>query len=199
MTKDLLKYIKQLHPVVLDTESKFMFFGIRKAGLHSVYRYLLKYRSITRRDCRILWDHRITITDIDEIFKFTIIRNPWDRVVSAFHALQQARRPRIDKGINFRHFIKTTFKDKGISCDPHFEFQHPKFYFNGNIFVDYVARMENIKEDWRKIASIINCPDTLPHKYKSNRGPYRSYYDDECKEIVQNIYQKDIDLFEYKF
>jgi len=141
----------------------------------------------------------MSITDVDKIFKFTIIRNPWDRVVSAFHDLQQAKRRRIDKKMDFQYFIKAIFKDKGISCDPHFEFQYPKFYFDGDIFVDYVARMENIKEDWKKIASIIDCPDVLPHEHKSNRGPYHDYYDNECKDIVYNIYRKDIELLSYEF
>lgn len=197
--KTLLDHITQLHPVVLDTEGKFIFFGIRKVCLHSVYKHLLKLRAITHRDCRNLWMYRLTATDLNTIFKFTIVRNPWDRVVSAFHALQQARRPCISKEETFQHFLKTTFRNQGISCDPHFEFQHPKFYFNDNIFVDFIARLENIKEDWRMIASKIDCDPILPHEYQSKHKHYQDYYDDECKEIVGNIYHKDIELLGYKF
>lgn len=197
--KTLLEHIKEIHPVVLDTEGKFMFFGIRKVCLHSVYRHLLKMRSITRRDAHNLWTYRLAGTDINTIFKFTIVRNPWDRVVSAFHALQQAGRPCIGRRETFQHFIMTIFQSKGISCDPHFESQHPKFFFNGSIFVDFIGRFEKIKEDWAKIASIIDCDPILPHKYQSKHEHYTHYYDEECKEIVQDIYIKDIELLEYEF
>jgi len=197
--KTLLKHIRQLHPVVLDTEGKFIFFGIRKCCLHSVYRDLLKLRAMTYRDCRNLWTYRLAITDVNKIFKFTIVRNPWDRMVSAFYALQQAGRPCIGKGETFQHFMKTTFCDKGILCDPHFEHQYPRVYFKGQVFVDFVARIENIKKDWEIIASAIDCSPVLPHKNRSQHGPYRDYYDDECIDIVYNVYRKDVELLGYEF
>jgi len=192
------EYIRSLHPVVLDTENKFLFSGIRKCCLHSVYRHTLKHRAITQRDCRILFNHRMNITNLDDIFKFTIVRNPWDRMVSTFHFLQNWRN-RIPKKETFKYYVKTVFKHYGTRCDPHFEHQHPHFYFEGKIFLDFVARYENLKEDWVEIAKAINCDPVLAHKNRSKHKDYRTYYDLECAEIVENIYKTDIDLLGYKF
>ena len=193
----LVEHIRHLSPVILDTDDKFLFIGTRKVCLSSVYD-CLGARNINRKDRKNLWKHKIATTDISKLFKFTIARNPWERMVSSFHYLQQELR-RINKQVKFQEFVKTKFRKKGVSCDSHFEYQYPKFYFDGEIFVDFIGRLERIEDDWKYIASKIDCDPMLPHENKSRHNPYQEYYDNECIEIIGDIYQKDIELLGYKF
>ena len=193
----LTQYTRTIHPTILDTKGKFIFFGIRKNCLCSIQLETLKDR-IIKDKWRSQWKKQMAKADINKVFKFTIVRNPWDRMVSSFHYLQQGLH-RISEKETFKHYVKTTFKKHGINRDSHFEYQYPHFYFNGKIFVDFIARLENIKEDWAKIAGIIGCDPVLAHINQSKHDHYRAYYDDECREIVGNVYKKDIELLGYKF
>jgi hypothetical protein len=139
-------------------------------------------------------------------FKFTIVRNPWDRTVSAFHYLQQIidKEPKsyadsIDKKETFKHYIKTTFATKGVKANHHFHHQYNNAFYKGKQFVDFIGRFENLKEDWKIIAAKINTNDTLPHINASKHQHYKTYYDDECIKIVADIYKQDIKFFGYKF
>jgi len=197
-----LKNYIRLQTPILDHQDKFIFLFNRKVGTHSVARHLLKDRCIIRKDASRTWAEKIklySVNDIDKIFKFTIIRNPWEKVVSAFHALQQYSKWKVPSDWTFCEFVKTVFKDKEIRFDIHFIYQYPKVYFEDEIYVDYVARMENINTDWKFIAKKLGCSSVLPHKNKSKHKPYQQYYDNECKEIIGNIYRKDIELFKYEF
>ena len=41
---------------------------------------------------------------------------------------------------------------------------------------------------------------TIGHKNQSDsKRPYRDFYDDECKETIRNLYQQEIDRFEFTF
>ena len=70
----------------------------------------------------------------------------------------------------------------------------------GNIAVDFIGRFENIKEDFKKITDKLNIKRTLKKTNTSKRKEdYRLYYDEETKAIVNEVYRKDIQLFNYEF
>ena len=71
---------------------------------------------------------------------------------------------------------------------------------NDNILVDFIGRYEKFQDDWRYICKKINIsPEDLPVTHKTSKNHYTEYYDDETREIVAEIYAKDIDYFGYKF
>ena len=191
-------YIRKLRPV-LDKENKFLFFGNHKAGLTSVNRTLLKDRVINWKSFKKNYYKefdKYSDEEIQNMFKFTIVRNPFDRLVSAFFYL---RKHNIIPKKEFIDFIKQDIAVKGPDVDPHVHFQYPSAYYEKNVFVDYIARLENIENDWKVIASSIGCPPKLPHRNRTNHKPYQQYYDKESVEIVKEIYRLDIRWFGYRF
>ena len=207
MEYNITQYIKS-RAHILDKQSRFMFLASRKCGTQSVCRYLLKDRCIVRKDSPNTHSKKIngySNLDIEYIFKFTIVRNPYERVISAFHALQQysQRKGKVPADIDFKIFVKEILSKKGIEYDVHFEPQYPNlFYFTetGKVpVVDFIAKLENIDEDWKYISSIIKCDSVLPHKNKSEHNHYSSYYDEETKDLIDELYKTDIQLLHYKF
>jgi len=68
----------------------------------------------------------------------------------------------------------------------------------GNLFPDFVGKMENIEEDWTKLQEI--CPLKLPeikHLNETKHKDYRSYHNEKTIKIVRRLYSEDLQLFGY--
>ena len=211
----LKKHIYRQRPA-LDIKKKFIFFSNNKVAKRSILWNQLKNRAIMRTTGETsnykVFINSFTDKQIQQIFKFTITRNPWDRTVSAFFYLKYlAQTLSVRKSLircagelinpneTFKNFIKTKLAIHGSHINAHFHNQHPNAFFRNKPFVDYIAKFENIKKDWAYIASKIDTNPILPHDNKSEHKHYTEYYDNECIQIVKKIYQKDIELLEYDY
>ena len=200
MNSSLLKHIKQQSPV-LDKKNVFVFFSNNKVAQTSINRHLLKDRCIVRKDDHQGYDAKLDSIDFGSAWKFTIVRNPWDRTVSAFFYLKKhfSRLSMDIRSMSFEHFVINVLQKHGSALDAHFEFQFPKAFHDGNCFVDFIGRMEKIESDWETIARSISAPPDLPHRNKSKHKDYRSYYSPKTVEVIMDLYSEDIDKFGYSF
>ena len=137
------------------------------------------------------------IKNYEEFFKFSFVRNPWDRAVSLslFHSAEKQK----DKDMSKSEFQKV-LTDRMQSSPPWFKNQ-TDYITNkdGEITVDFIGRFENLEQDFKKIAEKIGVDKTLEKRMKLNRRKYEDYYNDETKEIIAEKYSDDIDYFGYKF
>ncbi|MBK8807395.1 MAG: sulfotransferase family 2 domain-containing protein [Bacteroidales bacterium] len=145
------------------------------------------------------------------VFKFTFVRNPWDRLYSAYSYLDKKLGNKKDKlfaenilkGItDFESFFYHVFLPKALYKN-HFFF-YPQYYFicdnKDRIIVDYIGKVESINNDFIYIKEILNLSDkTLMHLNKSNESDYKTHYNQEMINIVAKLYKKDIELFDYSF
>lgn len=137
----------------------------------------------------------------DRYFKFTLVRNPWDKTISQYHHMRSRQDLReyigMSKGDTLKKYLELIQKKN------HVQWEHQyKFIYNdmGDVIVDCIGRFENYVNDVNKILSIIGLAGkTIPHKMKSHHKPYHEYYDDESVEIVRSLYEKDIKIFGYAF
>lgn len=149
--------------------------------------------------------------EIKQYFKFTIVRNPWDRVVSAYLFLKKGGRCQKDKEWSLMHlahigsfdeFIKTSLVKKEVLNEIHFRPQY-QFITNskGDVIMDYVGRFEKLEESFDYIIKRLKIEKAELKKMNVNkeRRHYRSYYTDETREIVANLYKRDIKLLNYEF
>ena len=143
-------------------------------------------------------------------YKFTFVRNPWDRLVSTFFFLKKGGLTEKDKAwaeshlgvyTDFGVFVKEWLTEERISNSLHFQHQHVFLEDEkGNIAVDFIGRFETIETDFLAITKRLGINRSLQKTNASERDlNYRSYYDDETKAIVGSIYAKDISLFNYEF
>ncbi len=133
-------------------------------------------------------------------FKFTFVRNPWDKIVSQYH--YQLQRTQKYKNYSFAQWIEEKYVEKKIPLKykilyiPQVKWITDK---DGKIMVDFIGKFENIEEDFSKICKIIGKKRGLPHLKKTKHKSYREYYNEETKEVIRNHFKRDIEMFGYKF
>ncbi|VEN75405.1 conserved hypothetical protein [Candidatus Desulfarcum epimagneticum] len=142
-------------------------------------------------------------------FKFTIVRNPWDRLASAYHFLKQGGFDEKDRHWfneelacfkNFDDFVRNWLSRENIWKWDHFRPQRHYMFDRGHkVQLDFVGRFENIQEDFSYIAGKIGAKTALPHLNKSERGNYPDDYTKETKERVAEVYAEDIQVLGYDF
>lgn len=139
--------------------------------------------------------------DFASYTKFCVIRNPYDRVVSLYHhhLKHMAARDPATAEPSFRQYVEK-LKPKNrlptnleaFTCDP-----------SGRSLVDRVLTFETLSRDVPDLLNEIGVPaaqEDLQHLNSStNRKAYRSYYDDDLKERVAQLYSADIARFGYAF
>jgi hypothetical protein len=145
----------------------------------------------------------------NEYFKFSITRNPWDRVVSNFSwearnkpALRPIRRWYHRLGIPFDEFRETRKLFREFAAGDWTT--NDRFYLiDGALCVDFVIRYERLEQDFHEVCARVGIPAiALPHLKAGLRRAERSYadyYDQTSMSIVAERHEKDIRLFGYEF
>ena len=189
-------------------EYKTIFIHIPKTGGNSIYKALFSKES----NGHIRWSQyqKKNRKKFQEFFKFAVVRNPWDRLVSAFFYLKKGGMNSLDKKWaedniqeykTFDEFVKRWINQKNIFSYAHFK---PQSYWicdeNNKIMVDFIARIETIDEDFLFLSNKIDSKQESLKKLNSvSRLDYRKYYNDKTINIVKNVYKNDIELFGYTF
>jgi len=153
-------------------------------------------------------------------FKFAVVRNPWERLVSEYNFQKKNKRPKKDKLFifddrgakrGFADWVRTAFanphhyngEDWAGDVSKHIHRWSPQVDWisvNGKIAVDFIARLENIAEDFRQIRKKIGLPPAkMPWRNSKWHWHYSNYYDDAMREMVAQYYARDIEAFGYRY
>jgi len=194
--------IRRIAYIVPDREEKFIFFPSMKVCSKSVIQGVLKDRVVNWKDGPGEWRQtvaKMTPTSFATAQKFTIVRNPYDRAVSAFFHL--IRLKVVPEHYSFSRYCAEYLATLGTDANEHF---HPQLdglrHPDGGFIVDHILRFENIQEDWAKLAQVLGVDEELPRLNKGvPRKPFQEYYTDESKEIVSRLYKEDLEIFGYGF
>ena len=131
-------------------------------------------------------------------FKFSFVRNPWDRIVSMYATGWWFNKLTVEKnGSSY-----PTMKNFILSHRPHDTEKHGYKFYHDIIDedLDFIGRYENLEEDFRAICAKTGLSNiTFPHEELRYREHYSAYFDDETLELVQDIYKVDIEKFGYCF
>ncbi len=124
-------------------------------------------------------------------YKFTCVRNPWERMVSYYFTPTQQVGPWDRK--EFRKIIL-----KALSVADYLRLAEGEEDPFGN--VDYVMRFETLADDFRHVCAALDIPAApLPQYNRSSREHYAKYYDDELRELVRKRFAPEIERFGYTF
>jgi chondroitin 4-sulfotransferase 11 len=143
----------------------------------------------------------------DSYFKFTVVRNPWDRLVSALAWTDQkwVRGEELtisgfDSQVRQLHDLLVTARTAPVQL-PHYLYPQSLYIFDAarRPLVNFIGRYENLAADWRVICDKLRVSIELPARMKSHHRDYREYYSPETRQRVADMYALDINLFHYEF
>ena len=149
-----------------------------------------------------VWFYFKNFLYFDDYFKFTFVRNPWDRLVSAYHFYKNDMKL-ID--FTFEEFIekignKEPMLDSISFIDYAVKPCFHKIQIEGNIVVDFVGKFEKLQEDFDYVCERVGMESVkLPHVKKTKHNYYSEYYTEKLINIVEEVYVSDITRFDYKF
>lgn len=184
---------------------KKVFIHINKCGGTSVKK-VLKYKPqiIIPRNDRLI--HLSKKKEWLDYYKFTIVRNPYSRILSLRGMMiKGGNRPTIDKiltiitddTINYRGNVKgvSYVKRHGLKMT------HPHYcvYGDGNLLIDDFFKLENIDTDWLEIQKKIGVNQKLPNLNKTNSYGEKDFnvFNRNQLDKINEYFYKDFEVFKY--
>ncbi|SFU61865.1 Sulfotransferase family protein [Pustulibacterium marinum] len=141
-----------------------------------------------------------------EYFKFTFVRNPWDRAYSDYLWIQK------DTGAkgSFKDFILKQKGFKKVLMDnsemsyrgDHTILQTDFFDNEGLCQMDFVGRFENLQTDFSRVINELDLEASFSQHEKRNvqrKMHYSEFYTGSKKRLVEEAYKEDITLLGYHF
>ena len=192
--------------MTISPSHRFVWYRVAKVGTRSILG-MLDAAGVEHFDsdlrARSMWLYRLG--RYRGYYAFAFVRNPWDRLVSSWAdkvvdtnlfgfdaaALAEFRS-------SFGAFVRWVASVEDIDrANRHIR---PMSALIDLAAVDFVGRMESFGDDIRAVASRLDIDvAAVAHRNASQRSDYRSYYDDETRGIVADVYARDIDGFGYSF
>ena len=156
-----------------------------------------------------LWKHAtladidglITPQDLEGLFAFTLVRNPWDRMVSYYHWLQVQtfNHPAVSlaKQVTFHEFSQSGVIASSMKSSPA---RHYMTNAQGVEHCNAYIRIEHFAQDAAPLVDHLGFDLDLGHANRSERqADYHSYYDAKTRQAVAAACAEDIERFGYAF
>ncbi|NJK64871.1 MAG: sulfotransferase family protein [Synechococcaceae cyanobacterium SM2_3_1] len=164
-------------------------------------------------DHRTIADYQLCFSqkEFDSFFKFAFVRNPWDRLLSAYLYLKQGGRNREDQEWaetylcifeTFTQFVQQWVNEENIQLGLHFRPQSDFLCTHkAQLAVDFIGYLEDIDRDYEYIRGKLGIGQPLKTRNQTmhREKDYRQYYSNETIQIVERVYQQDIALLGYTF
>jgi hypothetical protein len=145
-------------------------------------------------------------------FKFAFVRNPWDRLVSAYFFLKGGGLHDGDRRWAAHHlapfdsfdaFVRGWVTPDNIRLGKHFRPQADYLCLPGKATaeLDFIGFFENLHDDYEYVREALGTGRELAAKNVTHgKGrDYRSYYTDETRRRVAEVYRRDLELLGYTF
>lgn len=129
----------------------------------------------------------------ENAYKVLIVRNPYDRFVSAWKFLARTKNMGFDDLINF-DFNKLTESVNYHIIRPLTE----DLIIDDKLNVDHIIRFENFQSDFNNFCDVISYPRRkLNHIRKGNHNNYKEYYNQKRADFVYELMKNDFNLLCY--
>ena len=160
-----------------------------------------------------LAEYNIFFPEVASYYHATVIRNPWDRLVSEYHWMTKLC-PNKKSASPFK--IKAHEEFSKISFDTFCELywkvidiNDPRHRFSQSWYVpslgdfDYVGRFENFPEILQKVEELTGKKSSeelhCHNNQRKNRKPYWEYYSEKTLSIIEKEWGDDIASLGYTF
>lgn len=147
---------------------------------------------------------------------FSFVRNPYARLVSTYcqkitadpvthgtivhgvhHGFLKKGLPMF-AGMSFEEFAEVACDHDDAATEKHLKSQTYHLYRKGQRPPDYVGRLENMEQDWARLATPLGLDHPLPHLNRSRHRHWSEFYRDRSlRQRVADRYDNDFERFGY--
>ena len=182
--------------MLLSKEHKFCFVHIPRTGGASIRWALYPHSDLAITGKRPTMHKPLRKGEYTDYFKFTIVRNPWERYVSLWKFLRGRNDKEGLRHVTFDDFMHQHLMPKRFR----YKFYPHNQMFYGVDLVDYVGRFEKLEKSFVHICKQIGIPaPTLQHRHYEGEYFYDKYYTDETRDFVAEYCKEEIERFNYEF
>ncbi len=146
--------------------------------------------------------------EFNQFYKFSVIRNPYDRILSAYNFLKKGGINNTDKN-NYNKYLKkfNSFEDfvlnglnkKIMKNVIHFTPQYKFICIDEVIKVDFLIRFELLEEDLNIVSKKIGEEIILPHINSNMHNKTTKSLTNAVRKKIWKLYKLDFLIFNYSF
>jgi len=187
---------------MINTKEKIIFLGICRTASSSIYQALGKSGLVRNNSKKHQTmknvQKKFPEINLDKYFKFTFVRNPYDRWVSLYN--WSKKRKVIQAKVSLLDFVRNGLEGKYK--------KHPSYRYisqedwvtdsGGNIPIDFIGRFENLQKDFDYVCKEIGHKMKLARINVSTAYVTRKDCCLEIKTLIKKYHGKDFDLFGYQ-
>ncbi len=180
---------------MISHKHKFIFVHINKTGGTSIRKALFPDSPRENIHRVIRYYKKLYPKQFDEYFKFTFVRNPWDKVVSQYEFRKPPDRFPLGHttGMSFEQFVKSPV---GRPLQNQLDW----ITIKGKVMIDWIGYFETLQRDFDAVCKQLHIDQrTLPVYNKTEHKHYSTYYNSKTRKRVAEIFSKDIEYFGYQF
>lgn len=154
---------------------------------------------------------------------FTLVRNPWHRMVSFFFFIGQRAQQRIEQRLiggktkksctathdaqlcaymdrGFANWIRDLYQGRPNPYDiTHTHYGRRTQQWHWAQDVDLVIKVEELPDRFVELQQLIGCNHDLPVSNTSSHGTYQQYYDDATANMIAELFRDDITHLRYDY
>lgn len=149
----------------------------------------------------------------DNYFKFTFVRNPWDRFLSAYYFLKKGGISQADAVFSARYlqphdsfgaFVRSLENERVRSRVLDWIHFRPQYLFladcSMSVTMDFIGRVENFEQDLNQVMlQMKKSPAKIEMVNRTQHPNRQDIYGKTERGIVRELYARDIELFNYDY
>ena len=177
-----------LHPAHYGRYSPADWLRLLQDGKHKQWYYNhIPARKLKARLSADVWDG---------YFRFCIVRNPWDRVISQYYwryrSVPESQRPSIEKFLNSRHV--RSLQRKGFQL----------YTIGGDLAVHRICWYEDLASNLEEVRHHLGLPEPLELPvakggHRKDKRHYREILTDRERDRIAEIFRDEIQLTGYRY